>query len=121
MQHLAAVLSAPTVRQIGNRLANIIGAVYEGIVAARRRVPVACIRVNVIAIRCKLANITGPSSDRCGGVIQLGYASYANPGEFRISEISQRGCAAYQDPSRMGACPLPKLAQSNKAHGERQE
>jgi hypothetical protein len=28
------------------------GAVYQGIVAARRRGPVVCIRVNVIAIRC---------------------------------------------------------------------
>jgi hypothetical protein len=40
---------------------------------------------------------------------------------FESPKFCSEGRAAYQDTSRMGACPLPKLAQSNEAHGERQQ
>jgi hypothetical protein len=41
--------------------------------------------------RTRLANITGPASDRSGVPHRFRYASYANPRGFRIPEIWQRG------------------------------
>jgi hypothetical protein len=52
-------------------------------------------------------NITGPSSDRSGGPQQPRYASYANPSEFRTSEISQRGSPLPAPPVAFRSLPPP--------------
>jgi hypothetical protein len=41
--------------------------------------------------KTRLANIRGPSSEESGTPHRFRFASYANPSEFRTSEISQRG------------------------------
>jgi hypothetical protein len=56
--------------------------------------------------RATLANITGPSSDRSSVSSGFRYASYANPGEFRISEISQRGSQPSVAPVALRSLPL---------------
>ena len=56
--------------------------------------------------RATLANITGPSSDRSSVSSGFRYASYANPGEFRIPEISQRGSQPSVAPVALRSLPL---------------
>jgi len=67
---------------------------------------VACIQLNVIAIRCRLANFADPSSDRNGVPHLSRFALYANPSEFQTPEISQRGLRTLLAPVGLG-CPPP--------------
>src|SRR5215212_8039011 len=79
-----------TIRDTDNRLPARASEPYEELARARG-VSVACILLNVIAIRCRLANITGQSSEESGVPHQPRLASYANLSELRTPEISQRG------------------------------
>jgi hypothetical protein len=47
-------------------------------------------------------------------------ASYANPSEFQIQQFRSEGYRRLRPRSHLGPCPLPNLAQSKEAHGERQ-
>jgi len=61
----------------------------------------------VAAVITRLANITGPSSDRSGASHRFRFASYANSGELRTSEISQRGSQLPVSPVAFRPPPLP--------------
>jgi hypothetical protein len=95
---------------------------------------VACIRLHVIAIRFRLANITGPpcrvshedqAREHYGSIILrqmqrssgFRHASYANPSRFRTPEISQRGSPPLAPPVALES--LPPAQARTKQRGSR--
>jgi hypothetical protein len=77
-------------------------------------VSVACIRLNVIAIRCRLATISSPSSEESGAPHQPRFASYVNASGFRTPEIWQRGLQPSLVPGAFRSPPLLNLTRATR-------
>jgi len=104
---LRGTISFLTIRESGHRLPARASELYQE-VARARGVSVACIRLHVIAIRCRLADITGPSSEASGTPHRFRIAYYASANEFESPKFRSGGRPAREGALRKGARPCPQ-------------